>query len=314
MSVAVLGAGAFGTSLAIALSRAGVPVTLWARDTRDMVRTRENTLRLPGYGFPDDLTLTDDLADVTAKIVLLAVPMQKLRGFLTDNAAQFTGRTLVATCKGIDLETGESPADLIARLCPDATPALLSGPSFAVDVAAGLPTALTLAARDPEPLQHALTAGNLRLYRATDMVGVGVGGAMKNVIAIACGLAIGAGLGESARAALMTRGFAEMNRFAIARGAEPDTLQGLSGFGDLTLTCTSEKSRNFAFGLSLGRGEAQPEGVTIEGQATAKAVSIAAEKAGIDMPITNMVVAVMSGRITIHEARELLLARPLKEE
>lgn len=314
MSVSVLGAGAFGTALAIAIARGGTPVTLWARDPGDMADSRENTRRLPGYAFPDALTVTGELDAALSDIVLIAVPMQKLAGFLSDHADKLSGRTLVATCKGIDLTTGEGPAEIIARTCPDATPALLSGPSFAVDVAAGLPTALTIAAADPEPLQNALSGSNLRLYRATDMTGVEIGGAMKNVIAIACGLAIGAGLGESARAALMTRGFAEMNRFAIARGAEPDTLQGLSGFGDLSLTCTSEKSRNYAYGLHLGRGEVQPEGVTIEGQATAKAVSIAAQNAKIDMPITDMVVAVMAGHITINEASDLLLARPLKEE
>lgn len=314
MSIAVLGAGAFGTSLAIALSRAGKSVTLWARDTRDMARLRENTKRLPGHQFPDALKITDDLAEASAEIVLLAVPMQTLKAFLAEHCDKLAGRTLVATCKGIDLETGEGPGEIIRRICPTATPALLSGPSFAVDVAAGLPTALTIAADDPEPLQLALAGGNLRLYRATDLVGVETGGAMKNVIAIACGLTMGAGLGESARAALMTRGFAEMNRFAVARGAEPATLQGLSGFGDLTLTCTSEKSRNFTYGLALGRGEVQPDGVTVEGKATAKAVSIAAQKIAIDMPITNMVVAVMSGHITINEASDLLLARPLKEE
>ncbi|MBV7379919.1 NAD(P)H-dependent glycerol-3-phosphate dehydrogenase [Maritimibacter dapengensis] len=314
MSVSVLGAGAFGTALAIAIARSGTPVTLWARDPGDMAETRENTRRLPGFAFPDALTVTDDLDAALSDIVLIAVPMQKLAGFLTDHANKLSGRTLVATCKGIDLTTGEGPAEIIERTCPNATSALLSGPSFAVDVAAGLPTALTIAAADPEPLQTALSGSNLRLYRATDMTGVEIGGAMKNVIAIACGLAIGAGLGESARAALMTRGFAEMNRFAVARGAEPDTLQGLSGFGDLSLTCTSEKSRNYAYGLHLGRGEVQPEGVTIEGQATAKAVSIAAQNAKIDMPITDMVVAVMAGHITINEASDLLLARPLKEE
>lgn len=314
MSVTVLGAGAFGTALAIAIARGGEPVSLWARDLGDMAANRENTRRLPGYAFPDTLQIVETLTDGLSDIVLLAVPMQTLRGFLTEHADALAGRALVATCKGIDIETGESPAELIARLVPSATPALLSGPSFAVDVAAGLPTALTIAADDPEPLQHALSGSNLRLYRSTDLVGVATGGALKNVMAIACGLAIGAGLGESARAALMTRGFAEMNRFAMARGAEPDTLAGLSGFGDLALTCTSAKSRNFAYGLALGLGESPSEGVTIEGQATAKAVSISAQKMNVDMPITNMVVAVMTHRITINEASEMLFARPLKEE
>lgn len=314
MSVAVLGAGAFGTALAIALSREGAPVTLWARDAGDMQATRENTRRLPGFTLPESLSVTDDLAGITADILLLAVPMQQLAAFLDANATKLNAKTLVATCKGIDLTTGEGPAELITRLCPDATPALLSGPSFAVDVAGGLPTALTIAATDPEPLQQALSVSNLRLYRATDLVGVETGGALKNVMAIACGLAIGAGLGESARAALMTRGFAEMNRFAMARGAEAQTLQGLSGFGDLALTCTSEKSRNFAYGLALGRGEPPTPGKTIEGQATAKAVSISAQNLSIDMPITNMVVAVMEQKLTIKEASAALLTRPLKEE
>ncbi|WP_298499967.1 NAD(P)H-dependent glycerol-3-phosphate dehydrogenase [uncultured Maritimibacter sp.] len=314
MSLSILGAGAFGTSLAIAIARSGTPVTLWARDAGDMATTRENSRRLPGYSFPDALAVTEDLDAAMADVVLLAVPMQQLAGFLTEHCETLGGRTLVATCKGIDLTTHQGPAEIIAARCPTATPALLSGPSFAVDVAAGLPTALTVAAADPEPLQKLLTGGNLRLYRSTDLIGVETGGAMKNVIAIACGLAIGAGLGESARAALLTRGFAEMNRFAVWRGAEPDTLHGLSGFGDLALTATSEKSRNYAFGLALGRGEPMPEGVTVEGRATAKAVSNAARSAGIEMPITDMVVAVMDGKLSITEASDLLLARPLKEE
>lgn len=314
MTIGILGAGAFGTSLAIALARTGRQVTLWAREPGDMAARGENTRRLPSFPFPPGLTVTGDLDAALHDIVLVALPMQQLAPFLSEHAARLGGRTLVATCKGIDLQTGEGPADLIARLCPEATPALLSGPSFAVDIAAGLPTALTVAAQDPEPLQRALAGGNLRLYRSTDLIGVETGGALKNVIAIACGLTIGAGLGESARAALMTRGFAEMNRFAVARGAEPDTLSGLSGFGDLALTCTSQKSRNYSYGLALGRGETMPGGTTIEGQATAKAVSNAAQNAGIDMPITNMVVAVMDNRITIEEAGEHLLARPLKEE
>ncbi|MBV7410961.1 NAD(P)H-dependent glycerol-3-phosphate dehydrogenase [Maritimibacter sp. DP1N21-5] len=314
MSVSILGAGAFGTSLAIAIARNGTPVTLWARDAGDMATRRENTRRLPSFPFPEGLTVTEDLTEGLADLVLLAVPMQQLRGFLAEHCDVLAGRTLIATCKGIDLTTHQGPAEIIAERCPTATPALLSGPSFAVDVAAGLPTALTIAAADPEPLQRRLNGGNLRLYRSTDLVGVETGGAMKNVIAIACGLAIGAGLGESARAALLTRGFAEMNRFAIWRGAEPDTLAGLSGFGDLALTSTSEKSRNYAFGLALGRGETPGSAGTVEGRATARAVSNAARDAGIEMPITDMVVAVIDGKLSITEASEMLLARPLKEE
>ena len=313
--ISVLGAGAFGTALAISLARDGNAVTLWARDPGEMQAARENTRRLPGHRFPEALTVTGNLgAACRTPTILLALPLQQTAGFLTEHGALFSAQALVSCSKGIDLASGLGPAEIITRACPGCTPAVLSGPSFAVDIAAGLPTALTLAAADPEPLQHALTTSNIRLYRSSDITGVELGGALKNVVAIACGIAMGAGLGESARAALMTRGYAEMNRFARARGALPETLAGLSGFGDLALTCTSEKSRNFAYGLALGRGEAEAKGVTIEGKATAKAAAKLAQKHGIEMPIANIVVALVEGAITVPEAVDTLLARPLKEE
>ncbi|MEZ5720917.1 MAG: NAD(P)H-dependent glycerol-3-phosphate dehydrogenase [Paracoccaceae bacterium] len=313
--ISVLGAGAFGTAYAVSLARDGRDVVLWARDPGDMQAVRENRRRLPGVRLPDTLRVTGDFAEAArAEIILLAIPLQKLSGVLAEHAGLITNQTLVSCAKGIDIATGRGPAEIIAATCPGATPAILSGPSFAVDIAAGLPTALTLAAADPEPLQHALNTANIRLYRSTDMVGVELGGALKNVIAIACGIAIGAGLGESARAALMTRGYAEMNRFAAARGARPETLAGLSGFGDLALTCTSEKSRNYAFGLALGRGQPAAEGATVEGKATARAVVEAARKLGIDMPIAGLVMALVSGAVTTDQAVEALLSRPLKEE
>ncbi len=313
--ISVLGGGAFGTSLAISLARDGREITLWARDPADMQADRENKRRLPGFAFPASLNVTGDLALAgRADTLLIATPMQELAGFLAANKTLFRQKTLVACCKGIDLSSGLGPAEIIKENCPTAIPAILSGPSFAVDIAAGLPTALTLATLDGTALQTQLSSANLRLYRSSDLIGVELGGALKNVVAIACGIAIGAGLGESARAALMTRGYAEMQRFARLRGAKPDTLSGLSGFGDLALTCTSEKSRNFAFGLALGRGESGTGNTTVEGKATAKAVSNVARIAGIDMPIANMVVAVLDGKITIKEAAALLLARPLKEE
>jgi len=314
-AISVLGAGAFGTALAISLARDGRSVTLWARDLGNMASRRENTRRLPGFPFPESLTVTADLAEaVTAPIILLALPLQQTAPFLEENRAHFTDQTLVACSKGIDIGSGRGPAEIIADLCPGTTPAVLSGPSFAVDIAAGLPTALTIAADNPEPLQRALTTSNIRLYRSTDMIGVELGGALKNVVAIACGIAMGAGLGESARAALMTRGYAEMTRFARARGAEPETLAGLSGFGDLALTCTSEKSRNYAFGLALGRGEPIDSSMTIEGRGTAIAVSNEAKKAGIEMPVAEIVVAISESKVTISQAVEILLSRPLKEE
>ncbi|MHA6265489.1 NAD(P)H-dependent glycerol-3-phosphate dehydrogenase [uncultured Aliiroseovarius sp.] len=315
MSISVMGAGAFGTALGISLARDGRPITLWARDPSDMQATRQNERRLPGFAFPQSLSLTGDfLAAAAADVILLAVPMQRLSEFLVAHQHALEGKTLVACCKGVDLETGLGPAEIIRRTCPSATPAILSGPSFAVDIAAGLPTALTLAVAKDQSLQSTLSTENLRLYRSADLIGVELGGALKNVVAIACGIAIGAGLGESARAALVTRGYAEMQRFALARGARAETLAGLSGFGDLVLTCTSEKSRNFAFGLALGQARDLPKGTTVEGRATAKAVSNQAKKDGLDMPIADMVVAVLDNHLTIKEAAELLLARPLKEE
>lgn len=313
--ISVLGGGAFGTAYAVSLANDGQDVTLWARDPDEMARARENTRRLPGVPLPDNLTVTGDFATAAAaEIILLAIPLQKLAGVLEANAARIRAQTLVSCAKGIDIATGRGPAEIIAATCPNATPAVLSGPSFATDIARGLPTALTLAAADPEPLQTALSTSNIRLYRSTDMIGVELGGALKNVVAIACGMAIGAGLGESARAALMTRGYAEMNRFAQARGAQPETLAGLSGFGDLALTCTSEKSRNYSYGLALGAGRSGAAKATIEGKATARAVVDAASKLGIEMPIAGLVKALAAGAVTIDQAVELLLSRPLKEE
>lgn len=317
MSIAVLGAGAFGTALAISLAGSG-PVTLWARDLRDMAARGENTARLPGCPFPKNLTLTEDLNGIAgADIVLLAVPMQKLRQMLTKNAAILSGKHLVACCKGIELSTGIGPVSVIRQEVPDAIPAILTGPSFAADIAGGLPTALTLACADDaagKHLQQALTTANLRLYRTTDTIGAELGGALKNVIAIACGAAMGAGLGESARAALMTRGYAEMQRLARHLNAKPSTLSGLSGFGDLTLTCTSDQSRNYRLGLALGLDETFDPGTTVEGAATARAVYDLSQSADLDMPITAAVAAVLDGRQNVPEAMKSLLARPLKEE
>jgi len=294
--ISVLGAGAFGTALAISLAQSGRKVTLWARSAEAataMQKQRENALRLPGKPFPEPLNVTSDLAVATAApILLLAVPMQQL-------------------------ETGRGPIAVLEDTAPDATVAILSGPSFAVDIADGLPTALTLATRDKAvavALQTRLSTDNIRLYTSLDPVGVEFGGALKNVIAIACGLAIGAGFGESARAALMTRGFAEMQRLAVKQGADPMTLAGLSGFGDLVLTCTSEKSRNYSHGLKLGRGVEIDPSVTVEGVATAKAVAHLSATLGVDMPITTAVTQILNGNLSISETVELLLSRPLKRE
>ncbi len=317
MKVSILGAGAFGTALAISLAGNG-PVTLWARDPADMQANRENTHRLAGYPFPDTLAVTGDLQEAcTSDILLIAVPLQKLRAFLNQHETLLTGKILVACCKGIELETGAGPVKIITESVKNATPAILTGPSFAADIARGLPTALTLACANDtigQQLQETLTTANLRLYRTIDTVGAELGGALKNVIAIACGTAIGAGLGESARAALMTRGFAEMQRLAGHLNADIKTLSGLSGFGDLALTCTSTGSRNYRLGLSLGEGTAFDPNTTVEGAATARAVNALALKSGLDMPITSAVAALLDQRLDVPSAMHALLTRPLKEE
>ncbi|WP_434289776.1 NAD(P)H-dependent glycerol-3-phosphate dehydrogenase [Celeribacter sp. SCSIO 80788] len=319
--ISVLGAGAFGTALAISLARSGRDILLWARSDEAvsaMQTARENLLRLPGKAFPAKLAATSHLADAcTAPILLLAVPMQQLAGFCEANKILIQHKTLVCCCKGVDLRSERGPLAVLEDTLPEAEIAILSGPSFAVDIADGLPTALTLAGRRQDTvdrLQSLLTTQNIRLYSSLDPLGVEFGGALKNVIAIACGLAIGAGLGESARAALMTRGFAEMQRLALRLGADPATLSGLSGFGDLVLTCTSEKSRNYSHGLKLGAGTAIDPTVTVEGVATAQAVARLSQGLGIDMPITTAVTQILNGQISISEAAEVLLARPLKRE
>ena len=308
----ILGAGAFGTALAIVYARAGHPVTLWARDGAPaMQAARENTRRLPGHRFPDGLRVTADLSDLTADLALLAVPTQSLGDVLSGAAP--SAQVLVSCAKGIDRATGLGPTALIARHT-GATPAQLTGPSFAVDIAAGLPTALTLACADDtigQALQDRLSLPALRLYRTTDVIGAELGGALKNVVAIAAGAVIGAGLGDSARAALMARGLAEMTRIATAHGAEAATLTGLSGLGDLILTCGSEKSRNFRFGAALARGERLPEDVTVEGLHTARQI---AARPGLDTPIAQAVAALANGRATVAQITDMLLNRPLKPE
>jgi glycerol-3-phosphate dehydrogenase (NAD(P)+) len=316
--IAVLGAGAFGTALAVTLAREGQAVTLWTRDpahAEDMRRTRVNLARLPRVDLPPSIAVTSDIPGIGADCILLAVPVQALRAFLADHGEAVDNRTLVSCGKGIDRETGLRPSELIARACPAARVAVLTGPSFAEDIAAGLPTALTLAvAEDGARLQDRLSTGGLRLYLTHDVVGAELGGALKNVIALAAGITIGAGLGESARAAVVTRGFAEITRFAVSEGAVPETLAGLSGLGDLLLTCTSPKSRNFAAGLAVGAGQPTQKGVTVEGLATAEAITAIAAARGIDMPLSATVAAVTHGRMTVAEAVDHLMSRPLRKE
>jgi glycerol-3-phosphate dehydrogenase (NAD(P)+) len=309
----IAGAGAFGTALAIALARGGAEVTLWARaGAEGMQDARENAKRLAGHRFPDALRVTGDLSDLTSDILLVAIPTQKLDGFL-DRLPARSG-TVLSCAKGIHKATGLSPSALIAAHAEGVTTGALTGPSFAADIAAGLPTALTLACADDAlgaQLQDRLSTPVLRLYRTTDVVGAELGGALKNVIAIAAGAVMGAGLGESARAALMARGFAEMRRVARDRGARDETLAGLSGFGDLVLTCTSDKSRNYRFGQALGAGKTPDAAMTVEGTATAQEISAHPD---LDTPIATAVAALSGGQASVQDVMAELLNRPLKQE
>lgn len=317
MKIAVAGAGAFGTGLAIALAANG-PVTLWARDAGKMETERVNTIRLPGHRLPDNIKVTENTGDLfAADTILLAIPTQKLGAWIESHAEALAGKRLIACCKGIDQATLRGPVALIETLVPDAIAAMLTGPSFAADIAAHLPTALTLACADEQEgayLQSILSTPTLRLYLSHDVIGAELGGALKNVIAIACGVCMGAGFGESARAAVITRGFAEMRRIGATLGADPETLTGLSGFGDLALTCTSDASRNYRFGLSIGAQSDFDPTTTVEGAATAISVTNLAKKHNLDLPICSVVAALSDGSTTPDVALATLLSRPLRKE
>jgi glycerol-3-phosphate dehydrogenase (NAD(P)+) len=320
-SVAVIGAGAWGTALADVARRAGREVTLYARDAAHAARmaaSRENP-KLPGVKIAADIAVTHDLAlAARADILLLAVPAQHLREAARAVAPYLAAaKPLVACAKGIEHGSHQFMTEVIAEAAPAASPAILSGPSFADDVARGLPTAVTLAATDEalaRALVQALGSATFRPYHATDVRGVEIGGAAKNVLAIAAGIVVGRKLGASAQAALTTRGFSELARLGRACGARAETLGGLSGLGDLILTCSSPQSRNFALGLALGRNEAPAREKLAEGEFTAPVLVELAASQGVDMPVSNAVAAILSGAITIDAAIEGLLTRPFKAE
>jgi glycerol-3-phosphate dehydrogenase (NAD(P)+) len=320
-SVAVIGAGAWGTALAGVAARAGREVTLYARDkaAAAQVKASRQSPRLPGISLDPQLDVTDDLARAArADIILIATPAQHSREALTALAPHLAKDTPVIACaKGIERGTHKFMTEVIAEAAPQATPAILSGPSFADDVARGLPTAVTLAAREEElarALVQALGSATFRPYHTTDIRGVEIGGAAKNVLAIAAGIAVGRELGASAQAALTTRGFSELVRLGQACGARGETLVGLSGLGDLILTCASLQSRNFALGIALGRGETPPPGKLAEGEFTAPVLIELAASKQVDMPVSAAVAAILRGAITIEAAIEGLLTRPFKAE
>ena len=320
-TVAVVGAGAYGTALACAATRAGRKVTLYARSAEAAAQTkatRQNP-KLPGISLDASIEITADIAEAArADIILLATPAQLLREAATDLAPLINPSTPVIACaKGIERGTHRFMTEIIAEALPNTIAAILSGPNFADDVARGLPTAVTLAARDEKlasDLVQALGSATFRPYHTTDVRGVEIGGAAKNVLAIAAGIVVGRQLGASALAALTTRGFSELARLGRACGARTETLVGLSGLGDLVLSCASPQSRNFAFGLALGRGEAPDRSKLAEGEFTAPVLIELAASQKVDMPVSNAVAAILSGKITIDAAIEGLMTRPFKAE
>ena len=323
--IAVIGAGAWGTALAIQAVRAGAGAVLWARDpgrAAAMQATRDNAAHLPGVALPDGLRVTADAADALdgADLALLVVPAQHLGAVLHTLPARLPPCLIAA--KGVELGTLRLPLEILLDARPDLAAGVLSGPNFAREVAMGLPAAAVVASTDAalrEDAAQRLSNASFRLYGQDDPVGAEVGGAAKNVIAIAAGAVIGAGLGENARAALVTRGLAEIGRLAVALGGKAETVAGLSGLGDLLLTCTGGSSRNFSLGVALGQGRAladilaERNSVT-EGVATAPALLARAARAGVAMPITAAVAAVLAGKADVAGAVRQLMARPLRQE
>ncbi|CAN5345138.1 NAD(P)H-dependent glycerol-3-phosphate dehydrogenase [soil metagenome] len=320
-TISVVGAGAWGTALANAAARAGRDVILTARDSaiaEKMSQTRENP-KLPGIQLAQTIAVTSDLAQTgNADAVLLVTPAQNLRQAATALAPHLAPGTPVIVCaKGIERGTHQFMTQIVMEVAPHAVPAILSGPSFDVDVARGLPTAVTLATGDEQlakALVQALGSATFRPYHSTDVRGVEIGGAAKNVLAIAAGIVAGRQLGASALAALTTRGFAELMRLGLACGAKSETIAGLSGLGDLLLSCSSPQSRNFSHGIALGKGETPSRDKLVEGEFTAPVlIELAAEK-NVEMPVANAVAAVLSGALTIDRAIEALLTRPFRAE
>lgn len=324
MKIGVIGGGAWGTALAQVCASGGEGVRLWAReaDVVDAIRNRhENTVFLKGVPLSPLIEATDDLALLADCDALLVVtPAQHMRSVLA--AAQVGKRPLILCAKGIEAETQMLMSEVAADACPEAPIAVLSGPTFAHEVAQGLPTAITLACEAPDlarKLAERIAQPHFRPYVSTDVVGAEIGGAVKNVLAIACGVVEGAGLGQNARAALIARGFAEMSRFGIARGARADTLGGLSGLGDLVLTCSSTSSRNFSLGKGLGEGQSAASlladrKTVAEGAFTAPVLQKAARDAGVEMPIVDAVCALLAGNMDVRAVVSALLSRPLKDE
>lgn len=323
--IAVVGSGAFGTALASVIALTGRnSAILVGRDPaliEDLRSERLHDAVLPGIPLPETLEFSaeaDAIAD--AGIVLFAMPSQAQADAARQYGPYLAKDAVLVTCaKGIERQTGALLTDMLERELPDHPVGVLSGPGFAADIAKGLPTAMAIAAADmqvAERLAQAISGRTFRLYASADRIGVQLGGALKNVLAIACGIVEGAGIGDSARAALIARGLAEMSRFIVAEGGNADTARGLSGLGDLVLTATSHQSRNLRFGIALGRGEKvdPSHGELVEGAFAAAVASRLAEELGVEMPITDAVSAIIDGRLGIPEAIEQLMTRPITTE
>lgn len=321
-TVTVLGGGAWGTALSMQMFRAGHSVRLWARDASmvEAIAAGSNPRYLPGVGITEEIGATTDSAAALsgADCVLAVIPAQVLRSALSTIGKDIpAGVPLVLCAKGIEHETGLLVSQVAAEFLPGNPIAALSGPSFAADLARGLPTAVVIAAREEAlaaELAQSFSTERFRCYSTGDLVGVEIGGALKNVFAIAAGAVTGAGLGASAQAAMVTRGFVELRRIAQAFGAEAETVMGLSGLGDLLLTCSSAQSRNFAYGVALGRGESLEGRPLAEGVATAGIAARIARDRDIDAPIISAVAAILAGKITVAQAVSALMTRPLRHE
>ena len=324
-TIGVIGAGAFGTALACAAARAGRNVHLWGREPAAMTGLAEarHTSRLPGVTLADTIRPTSDLAEAArSQALIVAVPTQALRDVCVQLAALVVpGTPIILAAKGIERASGDFVSDIVRETMPACVPVVLSGPGFAADIAKAYPTALTLACADRalgDKLARAIGSPAFRLYHATDLRGVEIGGSAKNVLAIAAGIAAGRGFGESTVAALLARSFAELTRFGLAFGAKTETLAGLSGLGDLILTGTSSRSRNRRFGEELGRGASVKTAIAevglAEGVWTAPILARMARDKHVDMPIATAVADLVGGRASIDQAIERLLSRPLKAE
>lgn len=322
-NIVVIGAGAFGTALAAVIANEDrFPVTLLGRDVALMQALAETYIHeeaLPGIKLPDRLIFSSDPADLSsATIVLFVMPSQAQSEAARIYAPYLLrGATIVTCAKGIDRKTQKLLTDVLKADLPNHEIAVLSGPGFAADIAKGLPTAMSLAARElnvAERVAQSLSGASFRLYPSDDRIGVQLGGALKNVLAIACGIVEGAGLGESARAALIARGLAEMSRLSTALGGHAQTISGLSGLGDLVLTATSHQSRNLRFGYGLGRGEPVADGKLVEGAFAASVAAQLALEHAIEMPITQAVAAIIDGKLDIATAIHDLMTRPITTE